>query len=78
MNNEVATAMVLTNLALELNNAIRKVQKLQKEIDTIYDVINEHNLGFDFLEIAKKQNFNSILSYDKTLLLNQTNIKRTL
>ncbi|ENI6368922.1 hypothetical protein ABZL51_001624 [Campylobacter jejuni] len=78
MNNEVATAMVLTNLALELNNAIRKVQKLQKEIDTIYDVINENNLGFDFLEIAKKQNFNSILSYDKTLLLNQTNIKRTL
>lgn len=48
MNNEAATAMVLTNLALELNNAIRKVQKLQKEIDTIYDVINEHNLGFDF------------------------------
>ncbi|WP_270963559.1 hypothetical protein [Campylobacter upsaliensis] len=51
MNSDTAT--LLTNLALELNMALRRVKNLQAQISEINHFIDENGLRADFLSLAK-------------------------
>ncbi|EAH8851390.1 hypothetical protein CDJ58_07065 [Campylobacter lari] len=61
LNNE--TSSNLTNLVLELNTAIRKVQILQQQIGEVHNFIQENGLEKHFLDIAKQNNLSFVLNY---------------
>ncbi|WP_270975466.1 hypothetical protein [Campylobacter helveticus] len=67
MNNDTTT--LLTNLALELNSALRRVKSLQAQISEINHFIDENGLRNDFLSLARS---NQCLE----LLENTLNFKR--
>lgn len=62
MNSEIST--LLTNLALELNTALRKVKSLQAQIQEINQIVSENGLRGEFLDLAKAHQCLEILSQE--------------
>lgn len=60
MNNDTTT--LLTNLALELNMAIRRVKSLQAQIQEINDFIDANDLRADFLSLAQSNDCLELLN----------------
>lgn len=63
MNSETTT--LLTNLALELNAAIRAVKNLQNQIQSINEFIDTQGLRTDFLALAQNHNCLELLENNK-------------